>query len=218
MLQAVANSILLKIGNIWLKKPSEIFSVSATHSPASKLNPADMVQIVGEVFSVPKMITTNRLGYQGYTTNNIRKGDTAIFRYDVIYSFAKDNKSWKNLFWFKGKEYWAADIVKVFAVIRDEKIIMLNGYCMVEDLKPKISLIIPGTIKDVDNITWGTLTHIGENLEGYEKIKAQPGDRVYFDPMVMQSYEIDKKPFHIVQQNNILGFDIADFNTLLAVK
>lgn len=218
MLRAVSNSVLIKIGNVFTRNISNIMKGSFAYAHGSKINPADVAQLVGEVISVPKIITNYKLGYQGFSVKNIQKGDTAIFRYDVVYAFQKDNKGFKNLFWYKGREYWAADIIKIFAVIREGQIFMLNGYCMVEDVKEKSKLIVANTVRDIDNISYATLTQIGDNLEGLPTINAHAGDKIYFDPKKLQQYELNGKSFGIVRQKDVLAVDVVEFNTLQLVK
>src|ERR1700761_2075071 len=147
MIQAPINSVLVKIKDVFLKRVSDIVKVSASEVHSSKLNPADLVQIVGEVVSVPKGISHNKRGYEGYSISDIRPGDMAIFRYDVVFAFTGDKQKFKNMFYYKGKEYWVCDIVKLFAVIRRGEIRMQNGYCMIEGMSNDHAIILPQSME-----------------------------------------------------------------------
>ena len=177
------------------------------YAQTSDINPADMVNIVGEVVALPKTIQEEQRQYKGFSSKDIQVGDTAIYRFDVIYSFKKDGTGYKNMFWYRGKEYWAADIQKVFAVIRKGQIIMVNGYCMIEQINNPVNIILPASMKNIDGIGWATLTGIGNNLTHLSNIKAEVGDMVYFDPNIVQKYEIGKKKFGILKQSQILGVE-----------
>jgi len=41
-------------------------------------------------------------------------------------------------------------------------------------------------------------------------IDAKQGDWAYFNPMIATKYQINNKPFVIVQQSQLLGVDIPD--------
>src|ERR1700743_616819 len=204
MLQSPFNTLLLKIGDVYVKQYGAVSKTSAMYAQSSDINPADMVNIVGEVVSIPRGISS-RPDYKGFSTKDIRIGDTAIFRFDVIYQFARDNKRWKNCFWYRGNEYWAADIQKIFGVIRNNQIIMVNGYCMLEHTNNPVNIILPSNLKNIDGIGHGTLTQIGNNLTHLENIDAEIGDTIYFNPNILQKYEIRKKEFGVVKQSQIFG-------------
>src|SRR6185295_4251198 len=128
MLQSPCNTLLLKIGDVFVKHFGPVARTSALYGQTSDINPADMVNIVGEIAALPKVIMEDAPGYKGFSTRDMRVGDTAIFRYDVIHSYSSDNTRFKNMFWYRGKEYWAADIQKIFAIIMHGEIVMVNGY------------------------------------------------------------------------------------------
>jgi co-chaperonin GroES (HSP10) len=189
-------------------------------NPGSQINGAEFVNIYGKVISVPMSIS-NRRDYEGFVTNEIYPDDIAIFRYDVIYEFASVEGSadavFKNLIWFKGKEYFMADIQKVFGVIRAGEIIMVNGYCMIEHMSNPSALILPQHLKNVIQAATATLTQIGRNRTHMKGIKAQVGDVVYYNPNVVQTYEINGKKFGILSQRHILGRKIANYADIQAL-
>jgi co-chaperonin GroES (HSP10) len=214
MIQCPVNSLLLQIGDVFVKKPSVIMQESMAYAHGSTLNPADLVQIVGKVISIPKGIMTDVWGYEGYSTKDIYPDDMAIIRYDVVYSFDQGKKHFKNLFYFEGTEYWLAGIHSVFGVIRAGEIIMVNGYCMVEDYSNASALIIPQHMKHLIEIGTATLSHIGNNLTNLPKIDAQQGDTVYYNPNLLQKYEINGTKFGILKQKDIMGVCRASYSDL----
>lgn len=205
MLQSPFNTLLLKIGDVFVKQYGAVAKTSALYAQSSDINPADMVNVVGEVVSIPRAITEDQMGYKGFSTKDIQVGDTAIFRYDVIYHFTSDSQRFKNMFWYRGHEYWAAGIQKIFGVIRKGQIIMVNGYCMVETLNNPVNIILPHNMKNIDGVGFATLTQIGNNLTHLKNIDAEPGDMVFYDPSVLQRYEIGRKKFGIIKQSQIMG-------------
>lgn len=205
MLQSPVNNLLLRIGDVFVKQFGAIAKTSAMYAQTSDINPADMVNIVGEVVAVPLSISEHLPGYKGVSAKDIKPGDTAIFRYDVIHQYTSDNQRFKNMFWYRGNEYWAANIQKIFGVIRRGEIIMVNGYCMVENVNNPANIILPNNLKNIDGIGSATLTNIGNNLTHLQNIDAESGDTVYYDPRKLQRYEIGKKKFGVLRQHQIFG-------------
>jgi co-chaperonin GroES (HSP10) len=206
MIHPPLNNILVRIGDTFLRRISDIMKVSAAEAHGSDINPADFVQIVGEVVALPKGIATNTKSYEGYSCEDIRIGDTVIFRYDVVFAWASDKRHFKNMFYYNGREYWVCDIIKVFAVIRKGEIRMQNGYCMIEDMPPKPKIVLAQTQQANMEIHTAILTQIGSPLTTRECIAAEPGDYVYYRPVTVQKYEIKKKQFGIIRQEHIMGY------------
>lgn len=219
MIQCPLNKVVVQVETKYHKNFSNMIK-RANMNPGTQINPADYVQSVGKVISVPKAIST-RMDYKGFTTNDIHPDDIAIFRYDVIYDFIENPEGeeplYKNMVWMKGQEYFMADIQKIFGVIRAGEITMVNGYCMVENMSIPSALILPLHLKNVIQASTATLTHIGEPLTHAKGISAQPGDTVYYNPSVLQNYEINDKKFGILSQRHILGRKIANYSDFQAV-
>lgn len=205
MIQSPFNNLLISVRDVFVKQFGAVAKTSAMYGQTSDINPADMVNIVGEIVSLPSVVTNDKRGYEGFSTKDMKVGDSVIFRYDVIHSYTSDNTRFKNMFWYNGKEYWVADIQKIFAVIRKGEIIMVNGYCMLESYNNPMNIIIPHTMKNIDGIGSALLTHIGNNLTHLKNAKANPGDTVFFDPRKIQKYEIGKKKFAILTQKQLMG-------------
>lgn len=210
MLHPPVNKVLLKIGDVFVKQFGAIAKTSMLYAHGSDVNPADTVNIVGEVVALPAMITEEKMGYKGFSVRDIQVGDTAIFRYDVIFQFTSDNQRFKNMFWYRGKEYWSADITKIFGVIRRGEIIMVNGYCMVESYSNPAHIILPQHLKNITEIGKATLTQIGNSLTHLPRIEAYPGDTVFYNPNILQKYEIGRKKFGILRQSDIMGATHAE--------
>lgn len=172
----------------------------------SGVDPADVVQIVGIVHSIPYRITNEKRGYEGFSTKDIRPGDTAIFRFDVIYAFtniSQTERIFKNQVFHEGKEYWMCDIQKVFAVIRDGEIIMVNGYVMTADYEPPKIILSQGNSR-VRGAQESEVFHIGNAKTNTKQKKVSRGTLVYFDSNLASKYQIGGKPFRIIQQSSIL--------------
>lgn len=214
MIQAPQNNILVKIGNTFIRQVSDIMRVASSEAGNTKLNPADLAQIVGTVISVPRGCK-DRPGVVGYSAKDIRPGDTLVFRYDVVYSFDTKRKKWRNMFYFNDQEFWICDIIKAFFVIRDEAIIMLNGYCMVEGIADPPQIVLPESMRNISEIGTAVLTHIGRPLEGKTPISTRQGDTVYFIPKRVQRYEIKGRPFGILRQQDIMGAKIGEYSGLV---
>ena len=209
ILQSPQNNLLLKIETAYISNISNILKVAAIENNSS-VDPSDLVNIIGEVVSLPKTITNDKRGYEGFSTKDIRVGDTVIFRFDVIYEFkmlSKTEKTYKNRLWYNGKEYWSCDIQKVFGVIRDGEIKMVNGYVMVKDFEPP-KIILSQANSGVSRAQQSEVMHIGSAKTNAKSIPIERGDNVFFSRIVAAKYQIKGKPFRIIQQDKILGKEI----------
>lgn len=208
MLQAPKNDLIVRLDTKFIGNYSSIIR-AANMNPGSSLNPADLVNIIGEVISIPRAITTKSMGYGGLSTEDIRVGDTAIFAYSVVYDLdfdaQKEENFYRNSVWFKGKEYFRADITKIFGVIRDGEIIMVNGWCMIEGMEAPAQIYLPNKMARMKEAGQATLTAIGKNKTGKKKIDAQAGDKVLYHPNRVQEYQIKGKKFGVLQQKDIFG-------------
>lgn len=209
MIQSPFNNIIVKIDTKYLEHFGTMIKV-ANMNYASQINPADYVNIVGEIVSAPKAIS-KRIDYTGFSTKNIKTGDKILFRYDVIFEFLEYTEGdikFKNVFWYQGQDYWICDIQKAFAILRGDEIIMLNGYCMVQNMEVQPNIYLPTQMKQAVKVSSATLVAINDNLEGIEKIGANIGDRVFYKGNRMQSYKVKEKIFGIISQKDILGKEI----------
>lgn len=203
---APQNCLLVKVDHPYIGNISNVLKMSAIQNGAS-VDAADLVNIVGDVVSLPIKITNEKRGYEGFSTKDIQAGDTVIFRFDVIYEFkmlSKTEKTYANRIWYNGKEYWLCDIQKVFAVIRDGEIRMVNGYVMLTDFEPS-KIILSQSQSIIRRAQKATVMQIGSPKTNVKPIDVGVGNTVFFNPINTAQYQIKGKPFRIIQQDKILG-------------
>ena len=75
---------LLKFKSKFAQHFDKMIAMANLH-PGTTVNPADYVNIVGEVVAVPRSVKKSR-DYKGFTPKDIQVGDQAIVSYAVIYS------------------------------------------------------------------------------------------------------------------------------------
>lgn len=206
MIQAPENKVIVYPKTKYTKYITDIMKRSSIQNGAT-VDPADIVNITGEIISVPKTISSSK-DYEGYTTDNIQIGDVGIFSYKVIYDlYIKQEHGepiFRNQINYNGKEYFSCDIRNLFAVIRDGEIIMLNGFVMLEEYEAK-RIILPANLKNQKDATCSAILYIGENRSHLPKIHAFPKDLVFYNSNKAQHYQINEKKFIILQQDRILG-------------
>ncbi len=206
MLKSPESKVLVKIKSKYIKDFDKITKMSAIQNAAT-VHLEDLVNITGEVVSMPVRIKRDRV-YDGFSTKDIQVGDTAIFSFSVIYDFIQkepdDPLIYKNRIFYHGQEYWQADIRKIFGVIRNGEIIMVNGYVMA-GLFDEDKIYIANASSRAKNCKSSQVIHIGNNKEGQSKIPVHSGDTIFYNPLKPQKYQINNKPFIILQQNQVLG-------------
>lgn len=206
-LQSPLNNVLVTIDRKYVGHITDVLRTSQL-TPDSQLNPADLVNILGTVVSVPRG-TSDRIDYKGFSTNDLKAGDLILFRYDVIFAFAKQAESeepvYKNEFWYKGKSYWRVDIQKVFAVIKKDAVKMVNGYVMLENVPEASKIILAASQKKIMQAGSATVTHIGRSLTHKKKVNVKPLDTVFYNPLIVQKYQIKDKKFGIIKQDKLFG-------------
>ncbi len=210
-LETPTNNIIVKVKTKYIGNISDIMRVSAIEH-GSSVDSVDLVNIMGEVVGLPRTIQVDKINYKGFSSENIQVGDTAIFSYNIIHDFKIDENGeqvYKNRFSYQGQEYFVADITKIFAVIRNEEIIMLNGFTMLGEFKES-SLIIPQALKRIKKASETVVMHIGFPKTIEKNIDIQSEDTIYFPATSAQKYQINGKKFTILQQNKIFGKKIAE--------
>lgn len=220
MFRSPVNNVIVQVDKKWVSGITDVLR-QAQLNPGNQLNPADCVNIVGTIVSLPRAIS-NAIGYKGFSASELRVGDTAIFRYDVIFAFAEQKENQdpihKNEIFYGGKSYWAADIQKIFGVIRNGEIVMVNGYCMIEEMSNPSGLILPQSLKKLMQAQTATISHIGNNLTHLPRLDVQPGDKVFFNPLIVQNYQIKGKKFGIISQKHIFGKKIPTYADMQLVN
>ena len=209
MLQAPTTNVIISVKTKYTAAISKIMRLAAIKN-ISSVDPADVVNIVGTVESIPKSLPKLR-DFEGFSTKDLQVGDTVIFSYKVIYDMLAtetDDPKYKNRIWHNGKEFFAADIRKIFGIIRGDEIVMINGYVMLRPFQESKIVLFAGS-----KIAKGTvkcqIMYIGGSLKNEVPIDAKQGDWAYFNPMIATKYQINNKPFVIVTQTHILGVDSA---------
>lgn len=211
MIQSPENNVIVKVKTKYIGNISKILQLSSIQNGAS-VDSVDLVNIMGEVVSLPRTIS-DKIGYKGFTTKDIQVGDTAIFSYSVIHDFvipAEDaDPIYRNKMMYKGEEYFLADITKIFGVIRDGEIIMINGYVMTGTFTES-TLVLPSTLKKLKKAAETEVMYNGNSKTTEAPIDINQGDVIYFNSMTAQKYQINNKPFSIISQNKIFGKFISD--------
>jgi co-chaperonin GroES (HSP10) len=211
MIEAPVNKVIVHPKTKYIRHITDLMKRSAIQNGAT-VDPSDYVNIVGEIVSVPKTIST-KPEYSGFTIDNIMPGDVGIFSYRVIYDLIIKQENgepvYKNLIKYNGEEYFSCDIRLLFAVIRDNEIHMLNGYVMLTDFEQD-KIILSPSLKNRKKTKSSQIMHIGNPKSNIPSINAQNGDTVFFNPGKVQQYEMNSKKFIILQQEKILGKQISE--------
>jgi co-chaperonin GroES (HSP10) len=211
MIQSPVNNVIVKVKTKYIGNISKILQLSAIQN-GSSVDSVDLVNIMGEIVSLPRTVS-DYIGYKGFSTKDMQVGDTAIFSYSVIHDFvipAEDaDPIYRNRFMYKGEEYFLADVTKIFGVIRDGEIIMVNGYVMSSEFSDS-NFVLPASLKKIKKAAETNVMHIGFPKKEESNIDIQSGDKIYFNSMTAQKYQINQKPFSIIQQNKIFGKEVLD--------
>lgn len=219
MLQAAYNNVVVKVKTKYIKNFTSIMKIAHIQNNSS-VEMADTVNIVGEIVSIPKAISTRR-DYQGFSQKDLRVGDAVIMSHYVIFNFLStlpnEPPKFKNLVRVKDQEFFCADIRYIFAVIRGEQVRMQNGYVMLEDLENPKLIVLSAATKKLTNAYSGKVSYVGRSLVGKTGIEVQRGDRVYFHPNKVMNYQINDKPFGIIKQQDIFGREVPKYAELVEI-
>lgn len=206
MIISPTNKVIVHPVTKYSKNITDLMRRSAIQNGAT-VDPADIVNITGEIISIPMSISQTP-DYNGFSTKDIQIGDIGIFSYKVIYDlYIKEEHQdpvYRNLVKYNGKEYFSCDIRNLFGVIRGEEIIMVNGFVMLTEFEPN-RIILPATLKNQKNAVSSQVMHIGESKTNTKKINVKNGDTVFYNGQKVQHYQINDKKFIIVQQDRIFG-------------
>jgi co-chaperonin GroES (HSP10) len=201
------NNVVVQLTTRYIGNYSNIIK-AAELNPGSRINPADLVQIVGEVVAVPCLVENERLGYEGFSVKDIRVGDRAFFRFDVVFAFDESpdgDATHRNLVSYIDGEYWLVDITKLFAVIREGEVIMQNGYVMVRDMSKKAMIVLPEHLTRITSAAHAIVANTGHPLKGEKPIDIKEGDKVFYNHNRLQEYKIGEESFGVLRQQDILG-------------
>ena len=208
MIVSAENRVILKLDTKYIKNFSDIAKRAAIENNSS-VHLEDLCQILGEVISIPKSISNDKW-HEGFTTKDIQVGDTAIFSFNIVYDWYQNTHNgdpiYKNLISIQGKEFWMADITKIYAVIRNEQIIMINGYVMAKPFEKDL-IFMTAKSKKMKGVKYSEIMHIGNPRENKKLIKAKQGNIIYYSPNLPIPYQINNKPFIILHQHQVLGYE-----------
>jgi co-chaperonin GroES (HSP10) len=209
-LQATINNLIVRVDTKYIGNMTDLMRLSAIQDNAS-VDGSDLVNIYGEVISVPKAISKTK-EYEGFSKDNIQVGDIAIFNYLVISEIVaipdKDDVEFKNIIRYKGKEYFMVDIRNLFGVIRNGEIIMLNGNVMTTQYEES-KIIVPTHLRRIKQAAKCEVLYSGYPKSNEKQIELSPGDTIYYNPFLAQKYQIKGKKFCIITQNKILGKKVS---------
>lgn len=170
----------------------------------------DFAQILGTVYSLPKELSKKNIE-NGYSMDEIKVGDQVIFAFNVVFDFYQKNPKdpdsetlYRNRMSYNAKEYWLADITKIFGIIRDGQIIMINGFVMAMPYSEDRIFLQPGS-KRTKVCKSSDVMHIGNPRTHLKQISVQQGDVIYYSSKKTQKYQINDKPFIILSQQQVLG-------------
>lgn len=205
-IQSPSDKIIVTITSKYIKDFGSLTKRLAI-ADGTSVHLEDFAQVVGTVVSLPKEISQkNREA--GYSMDEIRVGDQVIFAFNVVFDFYQKTPDgepiWRNRMSYKAKDYWLADITKIFAIIRGNEIIMINGFVMAMPYAEDRIFTQPGTKKSRFSKS-SDVMHIGNPRTHLPKINVQPGDIIYYNPKKTQKYQINDKPFIILTQQQVLG-------------
>jgi co-chaperonin GroES (HSP10) len=210
MIQSPSNRLIVLPKSKFTSAVSNILKESSLQNGAT-VDPTDIVTIQGEVISIPKFISPTR-EYRGFSTKDIRVGDIAIFSYRVIYDHKMElNENGevvakhRNSVTVGGKEYFLCNIRDLFGVIRDGRIIMVNGYVMVTEHEES-QIVLPNYLKKIRGTVASDVIEVGSSLTHQSNMfHVKKGDEVFYSKNKAQHYQINGKKFVILHMNHILG-------------
>lgn len=208
-MNAPVNTIIVRIAKKFYD--SVTFDSGQTIFFDPSWHPEEYAMIRATVVSVPRGII-HRHDYAGVKIE-MQPGDEILMRYDVIFAYKdqpdRDTPTYKNLlFQFneetgQHEEYWLCDILQVFAIIREQPI-MVNDYVMLEPIFETRSgseiIITPDSYRTLQLKDRAVVRHIGFNPVGLSV-----GDTVIINPQTVMNYSYDTNSFLLIKQRNILA-------------
>jgi len=204
MIQASSNKVIIRVKSKYIEQFGDL-AIRAALQQGTTVHLEDFCNIRGEIISLPRAVH-NYGRHEGFTTKDLKVGDTAIFSFHVIYDhFIKEPDEpqvHKNRISYHGQEFWSCDITHLFGVIRGKDVLMVNGYVMASPFLESKIITQP---TDAKVCTHSTVLNIGNPKEGRQDLKLKRGDTIYFNPIHAQKYQINNIPFIILQQHQILG-------------
>jgi len=187
--------------------------------------------VTGTVMSTPDKLRFGPGGMHYKTEMELQKDDMVWFHFmSFVNAMPGENQDIVKKYECEGEDWYCilVNYGSIFIARRDDKIIPLNGYCLVEptkgeDIWKSNVLIQSGLTKEFykHSETFGVVKHLGAPIEKYVKDAYPPdddslneGDTVVLDHACDIPLEVDlhrtlerenKKPYYRVLRKDILG-------------
>jgi hypothetical protein len=178
--------------------------------------PEEYAMLKARVFSVPPGVIA-RNDYKGYSIC-VEPGDEILIRYDVVFAYRdqpeRGTPVYKNLLFVhneqlqKFEELWLCDILQVFAIVRDGKYNMINGFVMLNPITEKRADFTSRIIRP-DN--YNNVVMKNKAIIRSINSKALPisvGDTVYINPTTVMQYQLNLERFYIIKEQYVLGKEV----------
>lgn len=206
MIQSPEDKIIVTVASKYIKHFGSL-TKRLSITDATSVHLEDFANIIGTVVSLPKGLS-KKVVDAGYSIDGIRVGDKLIFAFNVIFDFYQKEPDgepiYRNRISYNAKDYWLADITKVFAIIRNEEIIMINGFVMATPFPEDRLFTQPG--QKISRVSKSSeVMHVGNPRTTEKPISIKTGDTIYYNPKKTQKYEINGKPFIILTQQQVFG-------------
>lgn len=206
MIQAPQDNVIVSIKSKYTKDFTSL-TKRLSIGDATSVHLEDFAQIVGTVVSLPICLSEKNIE-NGYSMDELKVGDKIIFAFNVVFDFYQNAPDalpiYRNKISYNAKDYWLADITKIFAIIRGEEIVMINGYVMATPFEKDLIFTQPESRRarksKSSEVMWVGKPRINQN-----HINIKTGDTIYYNPQKTTKYEINNKPFIILTQQQVLG-------------
>ena len=131
-------------------------------------------------------------------------GDQIYFSYLVVYDMEirdRDTPIHRNLLYHNEQNYWKVANDQIYFRVRNNEMLMLNGYFMLDIVEEEIksSIVIPEYLKKQKLIGRARV------VKGSDDKVAEFGDLIFFDRRFVEVYDIFGKEIYILGKDRILG-------------
>lgn len=172
----------------------------------------------GEVVAVPERLIFDpniECSMKWDTDMELKVGDNVIYHYLVFFNATDPNliNDGKLLKEEDGNFYLYVPYDSIFLAIRDEKIVMLNGWVLAKKVQKDSTFIVPDKYKDIKNLF--SIHHNGSNNRSHEHTEyvdaeVNVGDFVITDkscdiPLQHKTFSLLNEEYFRIQKKNILA-------------
>jgi hypothetical protein len=177
--------------------------------------PEEYAMLKARVVSVAPGVI-NRFDYKGYSIC-VKPGDEILIRYDVVFAYVdqpdRDTPVYKNLLFVyndqsgKYDELWLCDILQVFAIIRDNKFHMINGFVMLDPIVDKRADFSSRIIRPDSHNCLIMRNKAVVRAVNSSTLPIGVNDTVYINPQMVMQYQLNLEKFYIIKEQYILGHE-----------